>query len=79
MHTLPRLRLESGNRAFAELLDGIASSQPASLRIDVDPYDVGLLPGRSAAPRQQPFSAVVGCADARVPVELIFSEGPNRR
>jgi carbonic anhydrase len=24
-----------------------------------------------------PFAAVVGCADARVPVELIFSEGPN--
>ena len=72
-----RLRLESGNRAFAELLDRIASSQPARLRIDVDPYDVGLLPGRSATPRQQPFAAVVGCADARVPVELIFSEGPN--
>ena len=60
-----------------DLLDRVASSQPASLRIDVDPYDVGLLPGRSAAPRQQPFAAVVGCADARVPVELIFSEGPN--
>ncbi len=25
-----RLRLESGNRAFAELLDGIASFQPAT-------------------------------------------------
>jgi carbonic anhydrase len=72
-----RLRLESGNRAFAKLLDRIASSPPPRLRIDVDPYDVGLLPGRSAAPRQQPFAAVVGCADARVPVELIFSEGPN--
>jgi carbonic anhydrase len=72
-----RLRLESGNRAFAELLDRIASNQPASLSIDVDPNDVGLLPGRSEAPRQQPFAAVVGCADARVPVELVFAEGPN--
>jgi carbonic anhydrase len=72
-----RLRLESGNRAFANLLDATALSQPASLCIDVDPYDVGLMPGRSAAPRQQPFAAIVGCADARVPVELIFSEGPN--
>ena len=47
------------------------------MSIDVDPHDVGLLPGRSAAPEQQPFAAVVGCADARVPVELVFSEGPN--
>ena len=72
-----RLRLESGNRAFAELLSRTASSQPASMSIDIDPHDVGLLLGQNAAPRQQPFAAVVGCADARVPVELVFSEGPN--
>ncbi|KQV80471.1 carbonic anhydrase [Rhizobium sp. Root1220] len=72
-----RLRLEAGNRAFAELLDQVAASRPARLSIDIDPHDVGLLPGRSTAPKQQPFAAIVGCADARVPVELIFSEGPN--
>ena len=72
-----RLRLESGNHAFAKLLDRIASSEPKSLRIDVDPYDVGLLPRSSGIPRQKPFAAIVGCADARVPIELIFSEGPN--
>ncbi len=47
------------------------------MNIDVSPHDVGLLPGSSAAPRQLPFAAVLGCADARVPVELLFSEGPN--
>ncbi|MGO4441449.1 carbonic anhydrase [Rhizobium sp. RAF56] len=72
-----RLRLEGGNRAFAELLGRVTPSKPGRLSIDVDPHDVGLLHGRCAAPRQQPFAAVVGCADARVPVELIFSEGPN--
>jgi carbonic anhydrase len=72
-----RLRLEGGNRAFAELLDRVAPSRPARLSINVDPHDVGLLHGHSAAPRQLPFAAIVGCADARVPVELIFSEGPN--
>lgn len=72
-----RLRLESGNRAFAEVLSQVASSQPARLCIDVDPHDVGLFPGRGAAPQQQPFAAVVGCADARVPVEFLFCEGPN--
>ena len=72
-----RRRLDGGNRAFAELLDRAALSKPAKLRIDVDPRDVGLSHRQSAAPKQQPFAAVVGCADARVPVELIFSEGPN--
>jgi len=33
--------------------------------------------GDTKAPEQRPFAAVVGCADARVPVELIFNEGPN--
>lgn len=72
-----KLRLEAGNRAFAELLDRVAHAKPAALSIDIDPHDVGLLPGHRAAPKQQPFAAIVGCADARVPVELIFSEGPN--
>ncbi|CDM61198.1 MULTISPECIES: carbonic anhydrase [Rhizobium] len=72
-----RQRLEGGNRAFAELLGRVGPSKPARLSIDVDPHDVGLLHGHSAAPKQQPFAAIVGCADARVPVELIFSEGPN--
>ncbi|KQV10896.1 hypothetical protein ASC97_16470 [Rhizobium sp. Root1203] len=72
-----RLRLERGNRAFADLLDRVTLSKPARLSIDINPHDVGLLHGHSAAPKQQPFAAVVGCADARVPVELIFSEGPN--
>lgn len=72
-----RLRLEAGNHAFAGLIDKISAAEPAVLKIAVDPLDVGLLPGRGAAPRQKPFAAVVGCADARVPIELIFSEGPN--
>jgi carbonic anhydrase len=28
-------------------------------------------------PEQHPFAAIVGCSDARVPLELIFNEGPN--
>ena len=27
--------------------------------------------------KQRPFAAILGCSDARVPVELIFNEGPN--
>jgi carbonic anhydrase len=72
-----RLRLESGNRAFAEILGCMSRGQPARLSVDVDPYDVGFLAGHKHVSSQQPYAAVVGCADARVPIELIFSEGPN--
>ena len=30
---------------------------------------------REVAPRQSPFAAVLGCADSRVPVELLFDQG----
>src|SRR4029450_8434291 len=29
------------------------------------------------ARRHRPYAAVLGCSDARVPIELIFNEGPN--
>ena len=71
-------RLDDGNRAFAALLDGSTfESIPAQRIVPVDPRDLGLLRGDAGASRQRPFAAVLGCSDARVPVELIFSEGPN--
>jgi carbonic anhydrase len=73
-----RLRLEEGNRAFATLLAGLAADNGTARRIvEVDPRDLGVHPGSRGAPRQQPFAAVLGCSDARVPIELIFNEGPN--
>ena len=45
--------------------------------IPVDARDLGLTPGSTDAPKQRPFAAVLGCSDARVPIELIFNEGPN--
>ena len=72
------LRLQEGNRAFAELLNNVKDGE-GSVRhvIDVDARDFGLLPGADAAPSQRPFAAILGCSDARVPLELIFNEGPN--
>lgn len=69
-------RLNQGNAAFASLF---AVSQDSDVRheIDVDPRDLGLLANADAPLRQAPFAAILGCADARVPVELIFNEGPN--
>jgi len=73
-----RRRLEEGNRRFATLLDQIKSGAGTDRQImRLDPRHLGLLPGEPGAPEQRPFAAVIGCADARVPIELIFSEGPN--
>ncbi len=72
-----RLRLNDGNRAFADLFTHLDEGKGTSRRvIPIDPRDLGLL-AAGEAPPQRPFAAVLGCADARVPIELIFNEGPN--
>jgi carbonic anhydrase len=69
-----RLRLSDGNHAFATLLDGLSQGAGLAQRvIDVDPRDLGLLLGEHSAPTQHPFAVVLGCSDARVPIELIFN------
>ena len=73
-----RERLDAGSRAIATLVDGLAEGSGTVQRIiPVDPRDLGLAPGDRGAPRQRPYAAVLGCSDARVPIELIFNEGPN--
>jgi carbonic anhydrase len=72
------LRLNDGNRAFAAILEGLKGDGSLVQRVvPVDARDLGLLPGTAGAPEQYPFAAILGCSDARVPVELIFTEGPN--
>ena len=67
-----RLRLSEGNHAFATLLDSLPEGAGLVRRvIDVDPRDLGLLQGENNAPSQHPFAVVLGCSDARVPIELI--------
>jgi carbonic anhydrase len=71
-------RLNDGNRAFAALLEDFSNQAGGIQRIiSVDPSDLGLLSGGKELPKQRPFAAIVGCSDARVPIELIFNEGPN--
>jgi carbonic anhydrase len=72
------IRLNDGNRAFAALLEGLKDEDGRTQKIvSVDPSDLGLLAGDPALPKQRPFAAILGCSDARVPIELIFNEGPN--
>jgi carbonic anhydrase len=73
-----RARLEAGNRSFAALLEGMVTADGIARRVvPVDAHDLGLLPDDPARPPQRPFACILGCSDARVPVELIFNEGPN--
>jgi Carbonic anhydrase len=73
-----RLRLDSGNRDFAALLDHVNDESGIIQQIiPVDPRDLGLESGSTGIPKQRPFAAILGCSDARVPIELIFNEGPN--
>ena len=70
-------RLNDGNRAFAELFTHLDEGSGTSRKvIPIDPRDLGLLRAGDAL-QQRPFAAVLGCSDARVPIELIFNEGPN--
>jgi carbonic anhydrase len=67
-------RLNDGNRGFAALLEDPTNKHVQRI-ISVDSRDLGL--GDANLPKQRPFAAILGCSDARVPVELIFNEGPN--
>src|SRR6476661_8479181 len=70
-------RLNGGNSDFAALLDHVKNESGIQQIIPVDPRDLGLDSKVAGIPRQRPFAAVLGCSDARVPIELIFNEGPN--
>jgi carbonic anhydrase len=69
--------LEQGNKEFAALLDHVKDQSGIQQVILVDPSNLGLGAGSGQIPKQRPFAAILGCSDARVPVELIFNEGPN--
>ncbi len=58
--------LERGNRLFASI-----GTAEGSRIVHMDPADVGMTRA-GEVPKQQPFAAVLGCADARVPTEMVF-------
>lgn len=73
-----RARLDDGSRTISKLLEDLGGGSGEVQRvIPVDPRDLGFTGETGSAPRQRPYAAVLGCSDARVPIELIFNEGPN--
>ena len=73
-----RARLDEGSRSVVALLEGVADGTGAVEHVvHLDPRDLGVEVGGRRTPTQRPFAAVLGCSDARVPIELVFNEGPN--
>ena len=73
-----RARLTEGSRSIAALIAEAQHGEgSARCEIHLDPRDLGVGGPGDERPAQRPFAAILGCADARVPVELLFNEGPN--
>ncbi|HEY1896414.1 MAG TPA: carbonic anhydrase [Terracidiphilus sp.] len=68
--------LVQGNRDFAEMTDANTSDKRTRV-ISFDPRAFGWGVANADAPVQAPFAAVLGCADARVPTEMVFTKGCN--
>jgi carbonic anhydrase len=71
-----RQLLMQGNRDFAEMTDASLGDKRTRV-IPFDPRAFGWGVANADAPAQAPFAAVLGCADARVPTEMVFSKGCN--
>lgn len=66
-----RARLDAGNEAF-RLMGEVGSEHVLAA------YPIAVSIGASSgSPLHDPFAAVVGCSDARVPVEFVFSQASN--
>lgn len=70
--------LAKGNRDFAGVLDRAEIGIPSGRYIvNLTAKDLGLTTSGDLAPEQLPFAAVLSCADARVPVELVMRQKAN--
>lgn len=75
-------KLEEGNRKIVQFYqacrDGGYSRGARRPVVELSaPEAVGSPVGADGLPRQQPFAVMVGCADARVPIELLFGQEFN--
>jgi carbonic anhydrase len=74
--------LRQGNKRFVEMVDRmkramLGEAVESPMVIPVNPLSLGLPLWSSTAPDQAPFGLVVGCSDARAPVEQIFDQAFN--
>lgn len=72
-----RALLEAGNDFFAHMLDSDPGEGRRTRIINVSPQDLGFAAAEGGPPQHRPFAVVVGCADARAPIELLLGQGAN--
>ncbi len=76
-----KAELERGNKQFSDWVEGCrtGTKSPDDARYVRDCSYLGEVMGwdSSGLPRHSPFAIVVGCSDARVPVEMVLGQGPN--
>jgi carbonic anhydrase len=66
--------VEMVSRVHAEVVDGTESGP---IVIPSSPLSLGLPLVSGKPPMQRPFGMILGCSDARVPIELIFGHSHN--
>lgn len=76
-----RKNLEAGNRMFAQWMESCRTStlspgEPQYV-VPCNGLEVGMPRMHGEIPKASPFAVVVGCSDARVPIEMIFGQGFN--
>lgn len=73
-----QLLLEQGNAIYADVVVADAAAGTHVVRvIPVSAGNLGLAQPGETRLAQVPFAVVIGCADARVPIELIFAQAAN--
>ena len=74
--------LELGHRRYATIVtqvqkELVGDHSTHQVIIPSDPLTLGFPMESGVAPVQAPFALVLGCSDARVPIEQIFDQSPN--
>lgn len=76
-----RRNLEDGNRLFSEWMNscrtGTFSKGEPRYVVQCNGLEVGMVRTIGQLPKQAAFAVVVGCSDARVPMEMLFGQGFN--
>lgn len=76
-----RRNLEDGNRLFSEWMQscqtGTFSQGEPRYVVQCNGLEVGMVRTHGELPKQAAFAVVVGCSDARVPMEMLFGQGFN--
>jgi len=76
-----RINLENGNRMFSDWMKScrtstVSKGEPRYV-VQCNGLEVGMVRTVGEMPKQAPFAVVIGCSDARVPMEMLFGQGFN--